>query len=465
MTADEKVVHLRHLRFKPANSNDAARADLSHQFKDVPRCSFARDDGISQYLASESGMDASPASPSEHTALHDDIPSIATEAAQSGGSLHRLLLRDGFAVAIFLHLLVAALLIAFVTVTLPEEQSMSEGATVVSLVVDGSIDQISAGEKDAPDELEEKPVEEPVVTEVKPVVKPIEKPVEKPVEKVVERPVEPVKLSEPVVAKTEEILKDVPMPEILSDVPDILTAQGPAVDKIEVAAKPVPVEEPVEEPVKEMTAVIPEKVVEPEVKPEPILKAAQPLPHPVSKLPEIKKVATEKPKPEEKKPEPEEKKPEPKKEEPKKEIKKPGKKKEKLKKRKGNQANAEVTSHKGVEGADNKGASTQDSSRGGSNNREIGNAARSNYKGMVEKRLVRAKSRVRPPGRGKVVVAFTVMASGSVTGLRIARSSGDEAIDATALKIVSRASPFPAIPAELGLKSYQFTNLIEFRGR
>lgn len=456
MTADEKVVHLRHLRFKPANSNDAARADLSHQFKDVPRCSFAKDDGISQYLGSESGMDASPASPREHTALHDDIPTIAIETSESGGRFHRLLLRDGFAVAIFLHLLVAALLIGFVSITLPEEPSMSEGATVVSLVVEGSVaNQISAGDKEAPDEPEEKPVEEPAVTEVKPVVKPLVKPVEKPVEKVVEKPVEPVKAPEPVVAKTEEILKDVPMPEIVSDIPDILTAQGPAVDKIEVAAKPVPVEEPVEEPVKEMTAVIPEKIVEPEIKPEPIVKAAQPLPHPVSKLPEIKKVVEETPKPEEKKPEP--KKEEPKKEEPKKDVKKPEKKKEKQKKRKGNQANAEVTSKRGAEDANNKGNTAQDNSRGGSNNRELGNAARSNYKGMIEKRLARAKNRVRSPGKGKVTVTFTITASGGVSGVRVAGSSGDDRLDAAALKIVSRATPFPAIPTETGRKSWLMT--------
>jgi protein TonB len=469
MTADEKVVNLRQLRFKPANSNDAARADLSHQFKDVPRCSYAKDDGISQYLGSESGMDASPASPRDHTALHDDIPTIASETADSGGTLRQLLLRDGFAVAIFLHLLVAALLIGFVTVTLPDEPSMSEGATVVSLVVQGSVaNQVSAGEKEAPDELEEKPVEEPVVTEVKPVVKPIEKPVEKPVEKVVEKPVEPVKAPEPVVAKTEEILQDVPMPEILSDVPDILTAQGPAVDKIEVAAKPVPVEKPVEEPVKEMTAVIPEKIVEPEVKPEPILKAAQPLPHPVSKLPEIKKVVEEKPKPEEKKPDPELKKPEPKKEEPKKdepkkEVKKPEKKKEKLKKRKGNQANAEVSSNRGAEDTNNKGNTAQDNSSGGSNNRQIGNAARSNYQGLVEKRLQRAKSRVRSPGRGSVTVAFTITASGGVSGVRIKGSSGDAGIDATALKVVARASPFPAIPGETGRKSWPMSQEFLFK--
>jgi protein TonB len=60
-------------------------------------------------------------------------------------------------------------------------------------------------------------------------------------------------------------------------------------------------------------------------------------------------------------------------------------------------------------------------------------------------------------------VAFTITASGGVSGVRIKGSSGDAGIDATALKVVARASPFPAIPGETGRKSWPMSQEFLFK--
>jgi protein TonB len=454
--ADEKIIRLTELRFKPANSNDAARAVLSHHFSQVPKCSFAKDDGISQYLGSETGMQPAPVSPREHVALHEDVPAIASETADGSRKSRFKLLREAFAAALLLHA-IAAFAIFYVKVPLPKEASLVEGVTVISLVVDAENDaaQRASGDKDPVKEPVEEPVEKPIAVEIK-----------NPVEKPVEKPAEPVRLPEPVQAKTEEILNDLPIPALGAAVPEILAARDDAMPKAEIAA-PLPVEEPIEQPqVKEITAVIPEKKLKPEVKPEPGLKTAEPLPHPVSKPRDVKKVMNDKPKPVEKKPEekkPEEKKPEPKKEELKKKPEKKKKPEEKRQTVKGNRGKDASDTTKGRKGAKDKKSTADDSSRGASNNREIGNAARSNYKGLIEKKLARAKSRVRNPGSGKVTVAFTITANGDVSGLRITRSSGNEKIDAAALKIVDKAAPFPAIPAEAGGKSLPMSMPVWFK--
>ncbi len=76
-----------------------------------------------------------------------------------------------------------------------------------------------------------------------------------------------------------------------------------------------------------------------------------------------------------------------------------------------------------------------------------GRAVIANYRGRVQSHLSRYK---RSPGggrRGRTVVSFTILRSGGVTGVRLVRSSGNQAIDRASLSMVRRASPFPAIPA------------------
>jgi protein TonB len=423
-TADKKHTTLAELRFKPANSNDAERAQFSHHFVNVPRCSFAKDDGISTYLGSETGMDTFPQPPTEQEPLHKDVPAIECEVPAASGGLARKLLRSGFALSVFLHA-VAIIAVGYMTLVLPDEDSMVEGVMSISLVVEGSdADRIASGE--------EEEVEAPK-PELK--IKPVEKESIKPVEKLAETVPEPVKkpdVVQPIEAKPEEILKDVPMPQLGADLPEILTTQAGSEVKAEAAAKPVPVEKKIEPEPKELAAAaLPEK--------------------PVEKKPEEKPI---------------EKKPEAKKEEPKKEPeKKLEKKKEEPKKRKkfkGNRGKDEQKSDRGDSDTSNKGERSSDNSRGASNNRELGNAARSNYQGKVEKKLLRAKSRVRKPGNGKVTVTFVIAANGDISGLRIWKSSGEAAIDAAALKIVNKAAPFPAIPPETGWKSRRMTNQIDF---
>jgi protein TonB len=417
-TADKKHTTLAELRFKPANSNDAERAQFSHHFVNVPRCSFAKDDGISTYLGSETGMDTFPQPPTEQEPLHKDVPAIECEVPAAAGGLARKLLRSGFALSVFLHA-VAAVAVGYMTLVLPDEDSMVEGAMSISLVVEGSdADRIASGEEEEAPEEEPKP-------ELK--IKPVEKLAET-VPEAVNRP----EVVQPIEAKPEEILKDVPMPELGADLPQILTTQAGSEVKAEAVAKPIPVEKKIEPEPKELAAAVaPEK--------------------PVEKKPEEKPI---------------EKKPEAKKEEPKKEPeKKLEKKKEEPKKRKkfkGNRGKDEQKSDRGDSDTSNKGERSSDNSRGASNNRELGNAARSNYQGKVEKKLLRAKSRVRKPGNGKVTVTFVIAANGDISGLRIWKSSGEAAIDAAALKIVNKAAPFPAIPPETGWKSRRMTNQIDF---
>ena len=63
---------------------------------------------------------------------------------------------------------------------------------------------------------------------------------------------------------------------------------------------------------------------------------------------------------------------------------------------------------------------------------------------------------------GEVVVQFTVSAGGQLSGLRIARSSGDAAVDETGLAMVNRAAPFSPIPPETGQSSMNFSLPIYF---
>jgi protein TonB len=54
---------------------------------------------------------------------------------------------------------------------------------------------------------------------------------------------------------------------------------------------------------------------------------------------------------------------------------------------------------------------------------------------------------------GTAMVRFTVNASGAVSGARLSRSSGEAVLDQAAVAMVNRASPFPPIPGDVGLKS------------
>lgn len=96
-----------------------------------------------------------------------------------------------------------------------------------------------------------------------------------------------------------------------------------------------------------------------------------------------------------------------------------------------------------------------------------GNAAVSNYPGKVVTKLKRALRY--PPAarrdrlRGEVLIRFTVLASGSIDGVRVARSSGSPVLDKAALDTVRRAAPFPDIPPAAGRSSWAFSVPLSFR--
>ncbi len=166
-----------------------------------------------------------------------------------------------------------------------------------------------------------------------------------------------------------------------------------------------------------------------------------------------------------------EQKPEPEKVE-KKEIKKPEPKKEKPVKKKvtrrktGDDGSNVASQSKGqADGAENAKVSTSQGKKG-AQSRQSGNAAVSNYSGKIRSKLNRAfrypAAAKREGLRGIAQVRFTVSASGSVSGVSIARSAGSPVLDQAAIEAVHRASPFPAIPEGAGRSNWSFTIPLAF---
>lgn len=401
-----RTVPVTDLRFLPANSNDRARAGVEHAFKDVPQCSFAKDDGISPYLGADAGIGGFPDNPATHEPIHDDVPEVARDGSAPALSFGRKLLRSGFGLSVFVHGLVA-IGIAYATIKLPNDDALLEGETVIAIEFFSETDsevttRIKQEELDGKDGAIETPVEQPneepkkeVVGAEKPIVTP--KPVDQPV---------------------------------ATDEPEVLSTTVPSSFRIETATQQ-------------------------------ILEDTKLQPLPDSPPPMLITPVEEK-KPVEKK------KPEPKKEQPKKkeEAKKPEPKPEKKarKKTRARDGNAETQSNKGSSKAEKKNGNSQDASKGNSKRKVKGNASISNYKGLVQRKLERAKNRVRVAARGTVIVSFTISTSGNVVNLRVSKSSGKPAIDKGALDIVRRASPFPTIPDGSGLKSYPVSVPMTFKG-
>ncbi|UVC09636.1 TonB family protein [Rhizobium sp. TH2] len=456
---DPKVVEIRELRFKPANSNDRARAGLEHDFKDVPPCAFGRDDGISPYMGSDSGISGFPDAPGKQAALLDmDIPPVRQEPTEAGHSLVYKLLRDGFGLSVFLHA-VAALAVTYLTISLPDESVLNEGETVLAVEIYSETNSEVAAVKQQT-EREGEETEEPVVEKAEAKPEPVKQPekVEKPV---VEKPIEQARLPEPVnePEKVEE-------PIITTDQPEVLASEEPSTFAVEQAAKQILETSEI----KPLQDALPDVLITPvpveEKRPAP--KLAQPLDHPVSKPLVVQKVAEVKPveKPVEKKPEPKKeelKKPEPKLKKP--VVETPEKKPVKNKKIVQRDGNADDNSTKGRDTAKTKDGASQDASQGNSKKKLKGNAALTNYKGLVEDKIDRAKRRVKVGARGQAVVTFTINANGSVSNLRIKKSSGKPAIDKGALEVIRKSAPFPVIPADFGRKSFPAQKTIAFTGK
>ena len=90
-------------------------------------------------------------------------------------------------------------------------------------------------------------------------------------------------------------------------------------------------------------------------------------------------------------------------------------------------------------------------------------AATNSYNVQVRRAIERQKrypARARP-AEGTVRVSFTIAASGAITGARLARSSGNQALDQAAMDAVRRAR-VPPIPREVGSNSMSFTVPMSF---
>lgn len=95
----------------------------------------------------------------------------------------------------------------------------------------------------------------------------------------------------------------------------------------------------------------------------------------------------------------------------------------------------------------------------GGRQQEAGNAAVSNYPGLVMRQLSRA-GRPRASARGTAVVAFTIGGNGGLASVALASSSGSASLDEAALRLVRGAGPFPK-PPQGARRSFS----IEIRGR
>jgi protein TonB len=137
----------------------------------------------------------------------------------------------------------------------------------------------------------------------------------------------------------------------------------------------------------------------------------------------------------------------------------PARKAKEVKRRKEKPARArKAGGQKGAGGQSNATASRGGASRAGRTS-EMGNADVSNYRGLVQRKLERARRRSRDAGnrRGTVTVYFVVQTSGSVSAISIRSSSGDPVLDRVAVKMVQKAAPFPPIPAGAGRRTWPFT--------
>lgn len=131
------------------------------------------------------------------------------------------------------------------------------------------------------------------------------------------------------------------------------------------------------------------------------------------------------------------------------ERKKPPEKKAKPRQNKG----VAASSRKGGERVNSNSARSNANGRPDARTNDGGTRAASNYKGKVVAKLRRAKRYPREAKRrnlqGTARVSFTIARSGSVSGVRITRSSGHPELDQAAIDMVRRASPMPRFPADI----------------
>ncbi|HEV7345212.1 MAG TPA: TonB family protein [Devosia sp.] len=98
-----------------------------------------------------------------------------------------------------------------------------------------------------------------------------------------------------------------------------------------------------------------------------------------------------------------------------------------------------------------------------SNQGSGGQAEEARYKSMVQNRLRQSMGRYSGRG-GDMMLSFTILADGRVSGVHIGGTS-DHGLTQAATALLQRAAPFPPIPPETGLSSWPFRMPLTFRGR
>ena len=106
---------------------------------------------------------------------------------------------------------------------------------------------------------------------------------------------------------------------------------------------------------------------------------------------------------------------------------------------------AQKESRKGVQNGAQKAAEAPKST-GTAKTKAAGNAAAQNYAGKVMRKISRVP-KPRVASQGSATVRFTISAGGGLASVVIIKSSGSAALDRAALKVISRAAPFPKPPA------------------
>ncbi len=199
-----------------------------------------------------------------------------------------------------------------------------------------------------------------------------------------------------------------------------------------------------QESAKELKPVDEAKELEPQLERTEVASASVPVPRPAPPRPEVKREAK-----------------------PEKVAKRTPKKAKKKRAQKA--GNAKINSIKGSTVA-RKGANTakKGNNIAGSGD-SAGNAATSNYWGRMARKLQRSANSKYPRREkrrnksGQVTVAFTVYRNGSVSGISVARSSGNQRFDAAALKAVRTAAPFGPFPSSIRAKSVRKVIPITFQ--
>lgn len=85
---------------------------------------------------------------------------------------------------------------------------------------------------------------------------------------------------------------------------------------------------------------------------------------------------------------------------------------------------------------------------------QAGGGGRDEYLSLIRRRIAKQKrfpaEALNEGRRGTALVAFTLLADGSVAGVRVVRSSSSPILDAEAGMTVHRAAPFPPPPSRFG---------------